>query len=69
MEMTTANLIMLALGLVALALGLAILLRRGGSEGAIVARRLVGTMVAALGLILTIFALGLSGEAKAFTHG
>ena len=54
---------MLALGIVALALGLAILLRRGGSEGAIVARRLVGTMVAALGLILTIFAIGLSGGA------
>ena len=67
--MTTANLIMLGIGLVALALGLAILLRRGGSEGAIVARRMVGTMIAALGLILTIFALGLSGEAKAFTHG
>ena len=67
--MTTANLIMLGLGLIALALGLAILLRRGGSEGAIVARRLVGTMVAALGLILTIFAIGLSSEAKALTHG
>ena len=58
--MTTANLIMLALGIVALALGLAILLRRGGSEGAIVARRIAGTMIAALGLILTIFALGLA---------
>ena len=66
--MTTANLIMLALGIVALALGLAILLRRGGSEGAIVARRIAGTMIAALGLILTIFALGLSAEAKALTH-
>ena len=58
--MTTANLIMLALGIVALALGLAILLRRGGSDGAKVARRMVGTMLAALGLILTIFARGLS---------
>ena len=67
--MTTANLIMLGIGLVALALGLAILLRRGGSEQARVARRLGGTMVAALGLILTIFAIGLSGEAKALTHG
>ena len=66
--MTTANLIMLALGIVALALGLAILLRRGGSEGAIVARRIAGTMIAALGLILTIFALGLSSEAKALTN-
>ena len=61
--MTTANLIMLALGLLALTLGLAILLRRGGSEGAIVARRLVGTMIAALGIFLTIFAFGLSGGA------
>ena len=66
--MTTANLIMLGIGLVALALGLAILLRRGGSEGAIVARRMVGTMIAALGLILTIFALGLSEEPKALKH-
>ena len=66
--MTTANLIMLALGIVALALGLAILLRRGGSEGAIVARRIAGTMIAALGLILTIFALGLSSEAKALAN-
>ena len=66
--MTTANLIMLALGIVALALGLAILLRRGGSDGAKVARRMVGTMLAALGLILTIFALGLSSEAKALAN-
>ena len=66
--MTTANLIMLGIGIVALAIGVAILLRRGGSDQAIVARRLVGTMIAALGLILTIFALGLSGEAKALTH-
>ena len=67
--MTTANLIMLGIGIVALAIGVAILLRRGGSDQAIVARRLVGTMIAALGIFLTIFALGLSGEAKAFTHG
>ena len=61
--MTTANLIMLGIGIVAVALGLAILLRRGGSEGAIVARRLVGAMIAALGIFLTIFAFGLSGGA------
>ena len=66
--MTSANLTMLGLGIVALVLGLAILLRRGGSEQAIVARRLVGTMIAALGLILTIFAFGLSGAAEAMTH-
>lgn len=58
--MTTANLVMLGIGLAAFALGLVILLRRGGSEGAIVARRLVGTMIAALGIFLTIFALGLA---------
>jgi hypothetical protein len=57
----TANLIMLGIGLFALALGLAILFRRGGSDQARVARRMVGTMVAALGLILTLFAFGLSG--------
>ena len=61
--MTLANLIMLALGIVALALGLALLLRRGGSEASVYAQRIAGTMIAALGLILTIFALGLSSGA------
>jgi hypothetical protein len=58
--MTLANLIMLGLGLTAVAAGAAILLRRGGSEGARVARRMVGTMLGALGLVLVIFAIGLS---------
>ena len=61
--MTLANLIMLGLGLAAFLLGAAILLRRGGSEGAVYARRIAGTMIAALGLALTIFAVGLSGGA------
>ena len=59
--MTVANLIMLGLGLLAFLLGAAILLRRGGSEGAVYARRIGGTMIAALGLALTVFAIGLSG--------
>ena len=65
--MTHANLVMLGLGLTAFAVGVALLARRGGSEGAIYARRLVGAMIAALGIFLTIFALGLSGETKALT--
>ncbi|MDQ3077786.1 MAG: hypothetical protein M3Q83_02970 [Pseudomonadota bacterium] len=63
--MTLANLIMLGLGLLALAVGAVLLLRRGGSDGAVVARRLAGTMLAALGLVLTIFAIGLRTPADA----
>ena len=59
--MTLANLIMLGLGIVALAVGTALLARRGGSESAIQARRLVGTMALALGIFLSIFAVGLRG--------
>ena len=58
--MTLANIIMLGLGLAALIAGAALLLRRGGSEAARVARRIAGTMIAALGLTLAIFAVGLS---------
>jgi hypothetical protein len=58
--MTLANLIMLGLGLVALLLGAVLLLRRGGSEAAIYVRRITGTMLGALGLVLMIFAVGLS---------
>ena len=59
--MTPANLIMLGLGLLAFIVGAALLLRRGGSEPAVVARRIAGTMALALGLALIIFAIGLSG--------
>jgi uncharacterized membrane protein YidH (DUF202 family) len=59
--MTSANLIMLGIGLIAFAIGLVLLLRRGGSEASIYARRIAGMMLAALGMFLTIFAFGLSG--------
>ena len=59
--MTLANLIMLGLGLIAFAIGIALLARRGGSEPAIHARRLAGTMALALGIFLSIFAFGLRG--------
>ena len=60
-KMTPANLIMLGIGLLALAIGAALLARRGGSEQAATARRLVGTMALALGIFLSIFAFGLRG--------
>ena len=63
--MTLANLIMLGLGLLSFAIGAALLIRRGGSEQARAARRMVGTMAAALGLVLVIFAIGLSGPRSA----
>ena len=59
--MTPANLLMLGLGLIAFVVGGALLLRRGGSEQAVVARRIAGTMALALGLALIIFAIGLTG--------
>ncbi|MCY7281536.1 MAG: hypothetical protein LH610_11710 [Sphingomonas bacterium] len=58
--MTLANLIMLGLGLVAFVVGAALLLRRGGSEASVYVRRISGTMLAALGVVLVIFAIGLS---------
>ena len=61
MTLTGANLIMLGLGLIAFALGVALLARRGGSEAAMTARRLAGTMALALGIFLSIFAFGLRG--------
>ena len=61
--MTLAQLIMLGIGLVALAGGIWMLLAsRHGSEGQRYARRLAGTMMAALGAALTVFALGLAGK-------
>ena len=59
--MTLANLIMLALGLLAFAVGVALLVRRGGSEPARHARRIAGMMALALGIFLSIFAFGLKG--------
>ena len=59
--MTPANLLMLGLGLIAFIVGAALLLRRDGSEPAVVARRIAGTMAIALGLALLIFAIGLVG--------
>ncbi len=58
--MTLANLIMLGLGLVSFGIGAVLLLRRGGSEAAVYVRRIVGTMLGALGLVLVIFAIGLT---------
>ena len=59
--MTSANFLMLGLGILAFIAGAALLLRRGGSEPAVVARRIAGTMALALGLALIIFAIGLAG--------
>lgn len=59
--MTTANLVMLGFGLLAFAIGVALLARRGGSEPAVHARRIAGTMALALGIFLSIFAFGLRG--------
>ena len=58
--MSLANVIMLALGLAAFLGGAVLLLRRGGSEASVYVRRIAGTMLGALGLVLVIFAVGLS---------
>lgn len=63
--MTSANLIMLAFGVVALLVGVSLLTGRGGSEPARVARRIAGTMALALGVILALFAFGLSESVDA----
>ena len=59
--MSLANLIMLGLGLLAFVIGAALLLRRGGGDAAIYVRRIAGTMLGALGLVLMLFAIGLAG--------
>ena len=55
------NLLMLGLGIVAAVIGAVLRLKRGGSEPAVVARRIAGTMAIALGIALIIFAIGLAG--------
>ena len=58
--MTLANLIMFGLGLLAMALGAALLFKRGGNEAGVYVRRIAGTMLGALGVVLMTFAIGLS---------
>lgn len=58
--MTLANLIMLGLGVAALIGGAVLLLRGGGSDASVYVRRITGTMLGALGIVLIIFSLGLS---------
>ena len=61
--MTLAQAIMLGLGLAAFAAGMAVLLTsRRGTEGQRYARRMAGSMMAALGAALAVFALGLAGK-------
>ena len=60
-RMTLANLIMLGVGILALAIGAALLARRGGSDAVVQVRRLAGTMALALGAVLSISAFALKG--------
>ena len=66
--MTPANLVMFGLGVIAFLVGAFLLTRRGGSEQARVARRIAGTMALALGVILALFAIGLSGALPEPAH-
>ena len=66
--LSLANLIMLGVAIVAFVAGAYLLARRGGSEPARVARRIFGTMLAALGIALAIFAIGLSGMHAEAAH-
>ncbi len=61
--MTLATLIMLGAAALALAIGVTLLVRSArGSDAGKVARRMSGTMLTALGVILAIFAVGLAGR-------
>lgn len=61
--MTHAQLVMLGLGLLFLVAGLVVLFAsRKGTEAQQYGRRLIGTMGAALGASLVVFALGLAGK-------
>lgn len=57
--MSRGSALALGFGLALLAAGALVLVRRGGSEQAVYARRIVGMMLAAGGLALTINALAL----------
>lgn len=67
--MSPANLIMLGIGVAALLVGAVVLTRPAATEAAVYARRIAGVMIVSLGLILMLFAIGLSdligGEAHA----
>jgi hypothetical protein len=61
--MTPAQLIMLGLGLAAFAAGMMVLAASSrGTDAQRYARRMAGSMMAALGAALTVFALGLAGK-------
>jgi hypothetical protein len=58
-----ATFIMLGAAGIALAIGVTLLVRsRRGSEAGMVVRRMSGTMLTALGVLLVIFAVGLAGR-------
>jgi hypothetical protein len=66
---STANLIMLGIGIAAFLIGAFVLTRPAATDAAVYARRIAGVMIVSLGLILVLFAIGLSdligGEAHA----
>jgi hypothetical protein len=61
--MTLSQLTMLGIGLAAFAAGMMVLATsRRGTDAQRYARRMAGSMMAALGAALTVFALGLAGK-------